>query len=254
MEFDYNFTLLLMIFMRMSGCIMFNPILGRRNIPTVFQVGLTLMLTLFTYPLVPAQALEIGSFLVFFVVAIKELLVGFIIGFIIQMFMSIILVSGEMIDMQLGISMSKVYDPASNVSMPLSASYINIMFILIFFAANGHLTLVQIFTKLCTIVPYGDKFVNASVFQSLVSLFSLILIYAVKIALPVLAAELITEIAVGIVMRAVPQIDVFTISIQLKVIIGFAVILIMVPPLAAFLERLINLMFDNISHIFSAFV
>ncbi|HEX3037495.1 MAG TPA: flagellar biosynthetic protein FliR [Oscillospiraceae bacterium] len=254
MEFDYNFTLLLMIFMRMSGCVMFNPILGRRNLPTIFQVGLTLMLTLFTYPLVPAQALEISSFLVFFVVAIKELLVGFIIGFIIQMFMSIIQVSGEMIDMQLGVSMSKVYDPASNVSMPLSASYINIMFILIFFAANGHLTLVQIFTKLCTIVPYGDQLTSASVYQNLVSMFSLILIYAIKISLPVLAAEFITEIAVGLVMRAVPQIDVFTISIQLKVIIGFAVILIMVPPLATFLERLINIMFDNISHIFSAFV
>ena len=254
MEFDYNFTLLLLIFMRMSGCVMFNPILGRRNLPTIFQVGLTLILTLFSYPLVPAQALEIGSFLVFFVVAIKELLIGFIIGFIIQMFMSIIQVSGEMIDMQLGISMSKVYDPSSNVSMPLSASYINIMFILIFFAANGHLTLIQIFTKLCTILPYGDQLVNPSVYQNLVSMFSLILIYAVKISLPVLAAEFITEIAVGLVMRAVPQIDVFTVSIQLKVIIGFAVILIMVPPLATFLERLINLMFDNISHIFSAFV
>jgi len=254
MELDYNFTLLLMIFMRMSGCIMFNPILGRRNLPTIFQVGLTLMLTLFSYPLVPTQTLEIGSYLVFFVVAIKELLVGFIIGFVIQMFMSIIQVSGEMIDMQLGVSMSKVYDPSSNISMPLSASYINIMFILIFFAANGHLTLIQIFTKLCTILPYGDQFSGVAVFQNLVSMFSLILIYAVKISLPILAAEFITEIAVGLVMRAVPQIDVFTVSIQLKVIIGFAVILIMVPPLATFLERLMNLMFDNISHIFASFV
>jgi flagellar biosynthetic protein FliR len=254
MEFDYNFTLLLMIFMRLSGCIMFNPILGRRNLPTIFQIGLTLMLTLFTYPLVPAQVLEISNFLIFFIVALKELLIGFIIGFIIQMFMSVIQISGEMMDMQLGISMSKIYDPASNISMPLSASYVNVMFILIFFCANGHLTLVQIFTKLCTIVPYGTELVNPAVFQNIVSLFSVILIYAVKISLPVLAAEFITEIAVGLVMRAVPQIDIFTVSIQLKVIIGFAVILILVPPLATFLERLITIMFDNISHVFSAFV
>lgn len=53
-------------------------------------------------------------------------------------------------------------------------------------------------------------------------------------SLPILAAELITEVAVGLVMRAVPQIDVFVINIQLKVIIGFLVILIMVPSLAAF--------------------
>jgi flagellar biosynthetic protein FliR len=254
LEFDYNFTLLLMIFMRMSGCILFNPILGRKNLPTIFQIGLTLMLTLFTYPLVPTQALEIPNFFIFFIVALKELMVGFIIGFVIMMFMSLIQISGEMMDMQLGISMSRVYDPSSNISMPLSASYVNVMFILIFFCANGHLTLIQIFTKLCQVVPYGEQFPHFTVFQDIVGMFSLVLIYAVKISLPVLAAEFITEIAVGLVMRAVPQIDVFTVSIQLKVIIGFAVILILVPPLATFLERLINLMFDNINHIFSAFV
>jgi len=87
-------------------------------------------------------------------------------------------------------------------------------------------------------------------FQELVSMFSLILIYAVKMSLPVLAAEFITEIAVGLIMRAVPQIDVFSLNIQLKVIIGFIMILIMVSPLATFLEKLITLMFDNIDHIF----
>lgn len=253
MEFDYNFTLLMMIFMRMSGCIIFNPILGRKNIPTVLQIGLTLMLSIFSYPFVPAQTLEISSVLVFFIVALKELVIGYIIGYIIQMFTSVILIGGEIIDMQIGISMAKIYDPSSNVSMPVSASYINLMFILIFFAANGHLTLIQIFTKLCVAVPYGDHLINTSAVYSLVSMFTQILIYAVKIALPILAAEFITELAVGLVMKAVPQVDVFTVSIQLKVILGFAVILIMVPSLATFLERLMNLMFDSISHIFSAF-
>ncbi|NLG93626.1 MAG: flagellar biosynthetic protein FliR, partial [Clostridiales bacterium] len=76
------------------------------------------------------------------------------------------------------------------------------------------------------------------------------LIYAVKLALPVLAAEFIAEIAVGLIMKAVPQIDVFVINIQGKVILGFLILLIMVPSLSTFLERLITLMFDNISQVF----
>jgi len=87
-------------------------------------------------------------------------------------------------------------------------------------------------------------------YQQLVDMFSLILVYAVKMALPILAAELITEIAVGLVMRAVPQIDVFVINIQFKVILGFIIIIIMAPPLASFLEKLILLMFDNINQVF----
>ncbi len=252
MEFDYDFTLLLLIFMRMSGCILFNPILGRKNVPAVIKLGLALMLSVFSYKLVPAQSMEMTSFLMFFFTLLKEFAVGYIIGFVIQMFMSVIMISGENMDMQIGISMSKIYDPQSNVSMPLSASMINAMFILVFFATNAHLTLIEVFVKLCVLVPYGSFDFHPEMFQQLISLFSLILIYAVKMSLPILAAELITEIAVGLVMRAVPQIDVFVINIQLKVIIGFIVILVMVPSLAAFLERLISLMFDNINHIFQA--
>jgi flagellar biosynthesis protein FliR len=254
MEFDYDFTLLLLIFMRMSGCVLFNPIMGRKNIPIILQIGLTMMLSVFSYQLVPAQTVEMTSYLVFFVTLLEQLLIGFMVGFIIQLFMSVIMISGENIDMQIGISMSKIYDPQSNISMPLSASLINAMFILIFFTTNAHLTLIQIFTKLCVMVPYGTLQFKPAMFQELTGMFSLILIYAVKMSLPILAAEMITEVAVGLIMRAVPQIDVFVINIQLKVIIGFIIILIMIPPLANFLERLISLMFDNIDHIFQVLV
>jgi flagellar biosynthetic protein FliR len=252
MEFDYDFTLLLLVFMRMSGCVLFNPILGRRNIPNVVKVGLSLMLSVFTYRLVPVQTIQITSFLVFFAELLKELLVGFIVGYVIQLFLSVIMISGENMDMQIGISMSKIYDPQSNVSMPLTGSLINAMYILVFFASNSHLTLIQVFVRLCVLVPYGSLTLRPELFQNLAGLFSLILIYAIKMSLPVLAAELITEIAVGIVMRAVPQIDVFTINIQLKVLLGFVVILVMVPSLSAFLERLTALMFDNLNHVFQA--
>lgn len=252
MEFDYDFTLLLLIFMRMSGCVLFNPILGRKNIPVIIKIGLTLMLSIFSYKLIPPQTIAISSFLVFVVELLKELLVGFLVGYVIQLFLSIVLISGESMDMQIGISMSRIYDPQSNVSMPLSGSLINAMFFLIFFVSNAHLTLIQIFVRLCVMVPYGSLSFHPELFQNMAGLFSMILIYAVKMSFPVLAAELITEIAVGLVMRAVPQIDVFVINIQMKVIIGFVVILVMVPSLSAFIERLITLMFDDINHVFQA--
>ncbi len=117
-----------MLFVRMSGCILFNPILGRKNIPTVARVAFSLMLTIFTYPFIPQQTLHISSPVVFVVCAVKELLIGFAVGVLIQMIMSVFIMAGEQMDMQIGISMSKIYDPQSNISMPLSASLINAMF------------------------------------------------------------------------------------------------------------------------------
>ena len=254
MQFDYNFTLLLLIFMRISGCILFNPILGRKNIPPIFNVGLCLLLTFFSYPLVPQQTLAINSPLVFCVFAVRELLLGLIIGYIIQLFLSVLIMSGEMMDIQIGFSMSRIYDPQSNIAMPLSASLINAMFFLIFFTVNGHLTLIKIFTKLCAMVPYGTWTIHAATYAELAKLLSLMLVYAVKIALPVLAVGMVTEMAVGLIMRAIPQIDVFSINIHFKLIVGMLVILLMVPALGIFLDNLITLMFDCINSFFSTMI
>ncbi|MDP4108451.1 MAG: flagellar biosynthetic protein FliR [Bacillota bacterium] len=252
MGFDYDVNLIFMVFMRLSGCILFHPIFGRKNIPTMLRIGLCMMLTFFLYPLVPEQKLYFSSFIVLFVCAAKELLIGFLIGLITQMFLSVLIMGGELADMQIGISMSKVYDPQSNVSMPMSASIVNAMFYLIFFGTNAHLTLIKMFVKLCETVPYGDAPIAPGIFGNLTALFSLILIYAVKMSLPILAAEMITEIAVGLIMRAVPQIDVFVINIQMKLIIGFLILLILAPSFAVFLEKLIEGMFGQINMLFAA--
>ena len=251
MDLNYNFTLLLLIFMRMSGCILLNPIFGRKNIPPIFRIALTLALTVFSYPYVPAQTVQIHSALVFTICATKEFLIGFIVSFFMQMIQSVIIMAGEQMDMQIGISMSKIYDPQSNISMPLSASLMNAMFMLIFFLTNSHLTLMQLFVKLGSAIPYGDTPLPADVFGKLVSSFGLMLIYCAKLCLPMIAVETVTEIGVGILMTAVPQIDIFTIEIQLKLIVGFLVTIVLVPSFASFIEKLISVMFQNISAFYS---
>lgn len=245
----YQLNLLLMVFMRMSGCVMFNPILGRRDIPNIFKIGLSLVLSLFTYQVLPAKELKIPSFLTFFLLAGRELFIGFIVGFVLQLFMSVIVMGGEIIDMQTGTAMSKIYDPLSNVSMPLSALLINAMFILIFFASNAHITLIKIFIYLCKSLPYGSLYINPNIFKNMVNLFALMLTYAVKLAMPMIAVQLISEIGVGLIMRAVPQIDIFTVQIQIKIFIGLIVIFILVPPLASFIDNLMETMFTCISNI-----
>lgn len=251
MELDYNFTLLTMLFLRMSGCILFNPIYGRRNIPGIVRAALAMMLTLFTYPFLPKQTLEISSPVVFAVCAVKEILIGLAVGFIIQLIQSVIIMAGEQMDMQLGISMSKVYDPQSNISMPLSASLINAMFLLIFFLTNSHLTLMELFIKLGTAVPYGDAPIPPGVFKQIVGCFGLMLMYAAKLCLPIIAVEMIAQIGIGIMMKAVPQIDIFTIEVQLKIIIGFLAIIMLVPSFASLIEKLIGVMFENIGGVYS---
>lgn len=250
MTLDYDYTLLFLIFLRMSGCILFNPIFARKNVPVLLRIGLSVMFTLFVYWAIPnTQSIEIATLIGFGIAAIKELLIGLVIGYIINLFLSVLILAGEFMDMQIGISMSKIYDPASNVSMPVSASIFNAMLIIIFFMTNSHLTLVEVFVHTAKAVPFGEFTFSPTVFQELALMFSTILIYAVKMSLPLLAAELITEMGVGLIMKAVPQINVFVVNLQLKILIGFVMIFLLIHPFASFLERTLTLMFDHINKV-----
>lgn len=247
---NFDYTLLFLVFMRMTGCLMLNPIFGRRNLPMIVKAGLSLILTIFTYNLAPDTfTLETGSVIIFGVIAIKEFIIGFIIGYIMNLFLSTIIVAGDLMDMQIGLSMSKIYDPASNVSMPVSASIVNVMLMVVFFLSNGHLTLIKIFTYSAGVIPFGEFSVSPEVYKQLALMFQTMLVYAMKMAMPVLAAEVIAEMSVGLMMKAVPQINIFAINIQLKVLVGFAMMFVLVPPFANFTERIIQLIFDNINNI-----
>ncbi|MFA0815042.1 MAG: flagellar biosynthetic protein FliR [Anaerofustis sp.] len=250
MSLSYNFTVLLLIIMRLSGCILLNPIFGRKSIPVIYRIGLVLFISYFVYKAIPMQTIQISTLPTLMIALVKEFVMGYFFGFIIQLFVSVVMIAGEVIDMQMGVSMSKVYDPQSNVSMAMSASFLNIMFMLIFFAINGHLTLIRIFIFSFGVIPLGDMTFQPELFRQMAGMLTYILIYAVKLAMPILAAELITEIGVGIIMKAVPQINVFVVNLQLKVLLGFVVMLVLAPPFASFLERIILLMYDKMDLVF----
>ncbi len=247
MVIEQDVTYFIFILARMAGCIMFSQIFGRGNIPMMFQIGLSIMLSIAVQGALPVDNfLEVNLLIEYIVLLLKELFVGVIIGHIMKLFFSVIVITGEFNDMQLGLSMAKIYDPKSNISMGISASILNIFFMLLFFSANGHMSLIKIFITSCKVLPIGRINFSPELFMSLTELFTDILIFAVKLSLPILAVEFITEIGIGILMKAVPQIHLFIVNIQLKIFIGFATMLILVPSLSTFLEKLITLMFEAI--------
>lgn len=242
-----QFTYFLLILARMSGCVFFNQIFGRGNLPTIYKISLSLMLAITVYGLLPPQdVIVISSILEYGIIILKEVFIGFIIGYIISMFFSIVVIGGEVIDLQIGMSMSQIYDPHSNVSVGVTGRFLNIFIILLFFSARGHLSLIQIFITSCKLINIGSFSIPKNLFFNMVEMFSQILIYSLKLALPILAVEIITETGVGILMKAIPNIQVFSVNIQLKLFIGLFLIMLLVPSFSAFLENVLTIMFESI--------
>lgn len=235
-----NFLVYMFVLARMSGMILFNPIFSRRNIPATLKAGLALVLTFVTAGTMLGTELQINSAIEFIYTALKELAVGWVYGFILQLFLSVVIMAGEVMDMQMGLGMAKVYDPSSNVQMPLMGSLLNILFFLLFFLTDCHLTIIKMTILSFQVIPVGSNIFNFAIGSYIATLFSGILALALKLALPIIAIEIITDASMGILMKAIPQINVFVLNIQTKVLVGILVLFILTVPMASFIDSIIS--------------
>ena len=239
-------TLFFLILARMSGFILFNPLFGRQSIPGIVKSGFILLLgitafTMTTYrPAVPDSILELGVRL------FLEMGMGYLVGIVMNFFFYIPLLGGETIDIQMGMSMGKTYDPGSQASTTVTASLLNILMMLLFFAANGHHTLIRLFLTSGEVVPFGGAALNTQAVSAAVELFVEAVVLGIKLCMPILAAELISQIGMGILMKVIPQINVFSINIELKVMIGLGMLFILIAPFSEFLLKAEMQMLDSL--------
>lgn len=228
----YLFSL---IFMRVTGFVMFNPILGRNSLPNLVKAGMIMVFSVFVLgvteqaPALPGSVLEFGLHL------LLELGVGFVLGFVMRLFFMVIQVGGEAIDAQMGLTMAQVYDASSQINMTLTASLLNVLMVLIFFAENGHYTMLRIFLSSDQVVPFGEAVFGRAVASGMAEVFLSCMVLAIKLAFPILAAELLGELGMGVLMKAIPQINAFVINIELKVIIGLVLLFLFLTPISEFL-------------------
>lgn len=245
MEFTGEFTYFLMIFARMSGCIFFNQVLGRGNLPNILKISLSLFLAITVYGILPpARSIIIVTPIEYSFLILKEIFIGYILGYIVSLFLSTVIIGGEVMGIQTGMSMASIYDPTNNISTGITGSFLNLILMLIFFSANGHLTLLQIFITSCKLVEIGNFTIPKDLFYNMVELFQQILILSLKISMPIIAVEIILEAGIGILMKAIPQIQVFSVNVQLKILVSLLMIVILVPTFSMFLEKIVILMFD----------
>lgn len=244
-------TLFLFIAMRMSGFLLFSPIFGRSGIPAAFQAGFIVMLSWVTYSvysgsvIVPATLLGLGLKLV------MELGVGFLIGIAMRFFFYIPDQAGELIDAQMGMSMARTYDPTSQSQATPTANLLNILALLLFFAANGHITLLRIMLTSGDVVPFGTVMLGRQAAEHMVELFAECVLLAVKLSFPIVGAELLGQVGMGVLMKAIPQINVFVINIELKVLVGLIMLLFLITPMSEFLLEAESLMLEELGNLLS---
>lgn len=248
-----SFETNLLVFARILCIFIFNPILSRRNIPTIVKITISVFITYIVILVVQPEPVDSGTQAgIYLMMLLRETFIGLVIGFITNLFFTTIQVAGEIMDTQSGLGMAKVFDPETNVQMSVMGSVISFMMYLYFFATNAHMSYIRIFILSFDILPVGGGGFNPDLGYTIVSYFSVILAMVIKLAMPIIAAGFILEFGMGMLMKSVPQIQIMIVNIQMKVAVGFMMLFLIAVPLADFIDSYLDEWLDALERFLAA--
>lgn len=241
-----SLTLFLYITARMSGFVLFTPPLSRSNIPGAFKAGFIMLLSVSVGYAYQGTVATPGTVLEFMVKILLEIAAGFLVGVIMNIFFYIPALAGTIMDEQMGLSMAQTYDPSFQGNLTPSANLLNVFAMLLFFAANGHYTLLRLMLTSGELVPFGSAAFGQATAERVVEIFVDCTLLGIKLCMPILAAEFMGQIGMGILMKVIPQINVFAINIELKVLVGTVILFLLVSPFSEFLLEAETTMLNEI--------
>ena len=235
-------NIFLLVLVRITGMFFLSPIFGRRNIPNYFKVGFCFILAILIANTVKVPDMAPYQSLTSYILLMaKELLLGLMMGFISYLIFSAIYIAGQLIDMRIGFGMVNVFDPLTNVQIPISADFYVVLATLFMLVTNSHYLLIKAVSDSYTLLPLGAAHFGGTVVKHLVDLFYDVFVIGFRIAAPMTVAILITDVALGIISKAMPQMNVFMLGMPLKILVGLFVMLITI---AAF-KGIVNVIIEG---------
>lgn len=237
----------LIVMARVSGIFVAAPLYSNRAVPRQVKIGLTFIIALIIFTARQPQVGQMPSGLPAFVLLLTgELAIGLTIGFVAQLVFAAVQLGGQMIDFQMGFSIVNVIDPLNMTQVPLVGSFKNILALLVFLTTNGHHYLLAALYQSFDLIPLFGVVYKATIVEAILDMFGYMLVTGLKISIPVVGAIFVAEVAMGIIARTVPQMNVFIVGIPAKIFIGLVVMIMVIPLYTGFLTILFERNFTDI--------
>ena len=222
---------------RLLALIATAPIFGDQPTPVRVKIGLSVLLAILLGPtLSPMPSVPVGSAQGIFII-IQQIIIGSAMGFTVRLIFSAVELAGEFSGMIMGIGFASCYDPRTASNSAVISQWLGIIASLTFLTLNGHLMILALISDSFHTLPVGQM-MPAQSFYTIAKWGANIFIYGLQISLPLLAALLITNMAMGILTRAAQQLNLFAIGFPITLTIGFLILSISLPYLAPIVDRM----------------
>ncbi|MFT5164499.1 MAG: flagellar biosynthetic protein FliR [Alteromonadaceae bacterium] len=197
--------------------------IGSRTTPLRIKSALAVLLTIMVMPVLPPSAFtDLFSFQMVLMVA-QQMLIGVIIGFVSMLMLNTFVLAGQIVAMQTGLGFASMVDPVNGMNVPAVGQFYLILATLLFWALDGHLVLIQMVVHSFIALPVSYQWLDISHYYDLANWGGWMFSTAMVLALPPMTAMLLINITFGILTRAAPQLNVFTIGFPITMTSGLLI-------------------------------
>ena len=218
------------IFARLSGVMITAPVLNDANIPPQIKVAFTFLLSLILFPVVARP--DIGAnpnVWRLAVVLTGEVAVGILIGFTAQLLFAGIGIEGEVVGFQMGLSIANVLDPVTQTQVSVISTFKTIVALMLFVALDGHHVFLEALARSYAIVPAGGVELKAAGMSHYMGVAARMFVTGLQLGAPLIVALLAANVGVGLVARAVPQVNIFVVGYPFTILAGLVLMVLAMP-------------------------
>ena len=220
------------------------PLLGSQKIPVTIKIGLSLLITAVIVPMLdPMPPIDPASG-EGLLVLVNQLLVGSAMGFVMGLVFNAIELAGDIAGLQMGLGFAVFYNPVTSSQTPVIGQFLGLLATLVFLAINGHLLVITALSESFRALPVAGNALSAFGWNVVAAFGAKIFLAAVAMALPIIVTMLTVNLALGVLTRAAPQLNIFAIGFPITVSVGLVGMLLTLPmmqvPFTMALERMLQ--------------
>lgn len=231
------FTALILVIIRLTSFFCIVPVFFPKGTPNIVKVALSLIMA---YVLMPGinynDAASIISMPVFAVDCVNEVLTGLLLGFITNLCFMSASYAGSLMDMQIGFSMMTVYDPSSGSNTTLVERLLYYFSLALFLTVDGHHMLIKALIESFNVIKLGKLILMQSSASVVIKAFIEFFTIGLKIAVPIILILILSDITMGLVARAVPQLNIMILGLPVKILVGMMCIAVSLPIFVRIME------------------
>ena len=208
---------------RISALLMFMPIIGTQLVSARVRLYLALAICVVIMPTLPPMPVIDAINLQAFIWIAQEILIGLMFGLVLQLFFQVFVIAGQIVAIQMGLGFASMIDPANGISVPVIGQVFMILVTLLFLAMNAHLVVFEVLAESFFTLPVGGGFLVENYWE-IANKLGWVLGAALLLVLPAITALLVINLAFGVMTRAAPQLNIFSIGFPLTLVLGMVIV------------------------------